>query len=176
MLFVLTNNAGRKFQEVTNRARTETVTWEVVRDRLVDFEKANVGAGDETAEKTIRAMQAKTQVLEKKVADFAKSGAGAASSSNLPPLQDDGFEFPPHSQEEKAFFSGESNQFKGKCHSCGKFGHTRRYCRNPDSKGKGKRDKGKGKGGGGKKKGWPKKNDEKNSWEEPWWKKKKENP
>ena len=152
MMFALTMLMPSAFDEVCNRARTEAgLAWQDVRDRLIDYDKANPRARREqqnralVAQITNRVEQAMTaRTVQDPPADPPAGGDPPAIRD--PPAIDD--------RRERGYLA---QQFYGTCHKCKKWGHSAKFCKDKNvrkdfdkggKKGGGKKGKGRGTGKG----------------------------
>jgi hypothetical protein len=139
MKLVLTSKMPSCFDEVTSRMRTEVnLTWENMRDRLLDYDKSNPRIKRERQQQALVAQT--TQHMTALIATAAaknKKNKTVADEIVLAATED-------------------TSSFQGMCHNCGVWGHMGRNCPKPSKKGRGKGGK-KGKKGGKKGKGKGKK-------------------
>jgi hypothetical protein len=130
MIYVLTSLLPSAFDEVCNRARTEpNLQWQVLRSRLVDYDKACPKAKREQSIKDANALVTRVQTAENRLQSMTQQMANLNSQTVPTTPADD---------------THALTAFEGKCHKCKKWGHMSKDCRVPKGGGK----KGGGKHGG----------------------------
>ena len=158
MVYALTTLVPDAFSEITNRCRTEVgILWQTIRDRLVDFDKANPVSKREANSKQIRGLNSQVTALQAQVRTLtAAQAASSSSTSSQPPAA------PPAG--DLGLAASTTTEFRGHCNYCKSWGHRKIDCRklkakdgdrvkkDNDKKGDHKGGKG-GKGGKGKGKG-----------------------
>jgi hypothetical protein len=137
MMYATTMLMPQQFDEITVRGRTEAgCTWEMMRSRLIDFDKANPASKREKQAREIAAIarNAANEVVRANLAANPGSVGGSTSLGAPPPAN------PTDDQDYvSANYAGEDGTFRGMCHNCKTYcGYTAKYCPNP-KKGAGKK-------------------------------------